>query len=1064
MDSPSIPLADNDRTEHVCRNSENDCRSEFMEILLETIPAPVFYKDVSGKYIGCNRAFEEFVGKSRENIIGKTVYDMGPREIAEKYEDMDRKLFEFPGKQIYEWKVRPSSGSEKDVIFHKAAFTDCSGRTAGLIGVIMDITEIRQTLKKLQESEKDKHAILNASTESMILTDISGNIIAANEAVAHRLGISVEALKGKNFYGFFPKDVAKRRREEAGKVIRNGKPVHFTDERGGHIILNSFYPVFDREGKTEKIAVFGMDITAVKKAEDAVRKSEEIYRTTIETAIDGYWQVDTDGRILDVNEAYCRLSGYTREELPGMNISDLEASETPEQTAARIRKLTESGMDRFETKHRTKDGRILDIEVSAKYSEKADSGFFSFLRDITERKRSEEREQHLSKVLQAIRKVNRLIIRENDPSSLIEQACENLTETLGYLNAWIALVDTKKSITITAFSGFDGEAAAIQERLKRGTLSSCMASVLESDDMAIIEHRDEDCPLCSLSDEREGKTGLACRLQFEEQTYGILAVSIPSHLIHEEEEKDLFMEIVDDLAFALHKIDVEKALKESEVRVKRKLDVILEPDGDIGELELADIIDHETLQLLMDDFYRLTHIGVAIIDLHGSILVSTGWQDICTKFHRANPRTCAYCIESDIQLSRGVEPGTFKLYKCKNNMWDIATPIVVGGSHVGNLFLGQFFFDDEDLPYETFRNQAKRYGFDEKEYLEALDKVRRWSRETVNVVMEFYTRLTNIISTLSYSNIKLARTLNERDNLLVSLRESENRFRSYVEQAPDGIFITDEGGNLLEVNEAAGKITGHSKEELLKMNLADVISPEDNEKALLHLRTAVETGNAVGDLDLLTGDGKKQICTVKAVRLSETRSLVFLNDITERKLAENEREITIRLLDLLNVSNDLPELISSVTELLQNWSGCEAVGIRLKDGDDYPYYQARGFPASFIKLENSLCSHDLNGQILRDGAGTPVLECMCGNVIYGRFDPEMPFFTRQGSFWTNCTSELLAGTTESDRLTRTRNRCNSEGYESVALIPLRSYGETLGLIQLNDPRKGLFTAESIALF
>ncbi len=76
----------------------------------------------------------------------------------------------------------------------------------------------------------------------------------------------------------------------------------------------------------------------------------------------------------------------------------------------------------------------------------------------------------------------------------------------------------------------------------------------------------------------------------------------------------------------------------------------------------------------------------------------------------------------------------------------------------------------------------------------------------------------------------------------------------------------------------------------------------------------------------------------------------------------------------------------------------------------------------------------------------------------------MPFFTKHGSFWTNSTSELLASTSESDRQARTRNRCNGEGYESVALIPLRSQGETLGLIQLNDSRKGIFTAESIALF
>ncbi len=86
---------------------------------------------------------------------------------------------------------------------------------------------------------------------------------------------------------------------------------------------------------------------------------------------------------------------------------------------------------------------------------------------------------------------------------------------------------------------------------------------------------------------------------------------------------------------------------------------------------------------------------------------------------------------------------------------------------------------------------------------------------------------------------------------------------------------------------------------------------------------------------------------------------------------------------------------------------------------------------------------------------------MCGNVLCGRFNPALPFFTPKGSFWSNCTSELLASTSEADRQARTRNRCNGEGYESVALIALRHGGETLGLLQLNDRAKGRFTPETI---
>ena len=241
----------------------------------------------------------------------------------------------------------------------------------------------------------------------------------------------------------------------------------------------------------------------------------------------------------------------------------------------------------------------------------------------------------------------------------------------------------------------------------------------------------------------------------------------------------------------------------------------------LGELELIDIIDHDSLQLLMDDFYRLTRIGVGIIDINGNILVETGWQDICIKFHRAHPEACKNCIESDSELAHGIAQSTFKFYKCKNNMWDIATPIMVGETHMGNLFLGQFFFEDEEIPYDTFRLQAKKYGFDEKEYLEALDRVPRWSHETVDTVMSFYTQLIDLISSLSYSNIRLARTLDEHIKAEERLAEETARRLIVFEQSNDGIVVLDKNGKVLETNRKFADMLGYSPEELMQMHVWD---------------------------------------------------------------------------------------------------------------------------------------------------------------------------------------------------------------------------------------------------
>ncbi|MBI4772685.1 MAG: PAS domain-containing protein [Deltaproteobacteria bacterium] len=184
----------------------------------------------------------------------------------------------------------------------------------------------------------------------------------------------------------------------------------------------------------------------------------------------------------------------------------------------------------------------------------------------------------------------------------------------------------------------------------------------------------------------------------------------------------------------------------------------------------------------------------------------------------------------------------------------------------------------------------------------------------------------------------------------------------------------------------------------------------------------------------------------------------------ERGLIEKEHLMVLEVLQLINETERLDDLLGSILHRLKHWSGCEAVAIRLKDGPDFPYFVTSGFPDEFVKMERYLCSYKEDGEVERDRDGNPLLECMCGNILCGRFDPSKNFFTADGSFWSNCTTRLLATTTDADRQARTRNRCNSSGYESVALIPLRSAGETFGLIQLNDHREGRFSPDLIAMY
>jgi signal transduction histidine kinase len=227
---------------------------------------------------------------------------------------------------------------------------------------------------------------------------------------------------------------------------------------------------------------------------------------------------------------------------------------------------------------------------------------------------------------------------------------------------------------------------------------------------------------------------------------------------------------------------IEEALQESEERLQLKLDSVLSPDLELAEEDIANILDVPKLQATIDRLYSVTKMGFALIDLKGKVLVGSGWQDICTKFHRANPVTCKNCIESDLELTKGLENGEIRQYKCKNNMWDVTTPLFIGDNHVANVFFGQFFFEHEKVDRGLFAAQAEKYGFNKEEYLAAFDRIPRFSRDKIQDLMVFYSRMSELISKISYSNLKLAKSLYNQKDLQGKLEEKATQVEEYASQ------------------------------------------------------------------------------------------------------------------------------------------------------------------------------------------------------------------------------------------------------------------------------------------
>jgi PAS domain S-box-containing protein len=308
-----------------------------------------------------------------------------------------------------------------------------------------------------------------------------------------------------------------------------------------------------------------------------------------------------------------------------------------------------------------------------------------------------------------------------------------------------------------------------------------------------------------------------------------------------------------------------------------------------------------------------------------------------------------------------------------------------------------------------------------------------------------------------------------RKRAQLALEASEMRYRRLFEAAKDGVLILGaDTGEIIDANPFLIELTGYPREELLGKYLWDIgafkdIAASRASFAELQARQYVR----YEDLPLATRDGRRiEVEFISNVYRVNGQNVVQCNirDITARKRSRDREQLARGLLEVLNDSGTGAQQIRSILQRIKTSTGIEAVGIRLREGDDFPYFETNGFPEHFVQMERTLCERDEAGATVRDAHGNPVLECMCGNIIRGPTNPKLPFFTAGGSFWTNGTSELLASTTEEDRQGPTRNRCSREGYESVALVPLRSGDEIIGLLQLNDRRRNRFDLDMIQFF
>ena len=369
---------------------------QFLQHLIDTIPSPVFYKDREGLYQGCNEAFEEYVGLTKESIIQKTVFEVHPKEVGETYALRDRDLFGSPGTEAYETVIQHTSGAKRDILISKATYNDAEGHVAGLVGVMTDITERKHAEVQLRRSEAQLRQIIDLVPHMIFVKDWNGKYLLVNRAVAEGYGTTVDSLEGKSHADFHPSgDELQRMLEDDREVMTKGEVKFipeepYTDASGTQRFLQTIKVPFHTPDDQRAVLGVAIDITERIKAEEEIRASEERYRTIVENTNDAIYIHDFEGNIIDVNENACVMAGYNRDELVGANLSEIDNPENTKYLPVRMEQLTKDGSILFEGSHVRKDGSLVPVEVSAKVITRNGKGIIQgFVRDITDRKLAE---------------------------------------------------------------------------------------------------------------------------------------------------------------------------------------------------------------------------------------------------------------------------------------------------------------------------------------------------------------------------------------------------------------------------------------------------------------------------------------------------------------------------------------------------------------------------------------------------------------------------------------------------------------------------------------------------
>ena len=361
--------------------------------LLDHAHDAILIHDLEGRVQYFNKGAERLLGWTADEARGHRITELFFRD-ASAFAAAQEKLC-----QTGEWsgEVPAVTKARKPISLHSrwTLVPGHHGQSPHVVSISIDITGRKQAEEALRQSQERYRSLAESSPDAIFILDRKSVIQYVNRVAAQWLGKPDTELLGHSPAEFFPPEIAQQNQAVVQRVFETGESTRTEQGQpfGGTVkwIETRLVPLRNPRGEILSVMEIARDLTEQKRTEQALKEREELSQKIIGAAMEGFWMIDLEGNLVDVNEAYCRMSGYSRQELLSMHTSDVEVNEpSPDLVVQHAQRITQSGSDRFETRHRCKDGRIIEVEVIATFLKLRKRYVFAFMHDITERKQAEQ--------------------------------------------------------------------------------------------------------------------------------------------------------------------------------------------------------------------------------------------------------------------------------------------------------------------------------------------------------------------------------------------------------------------------------------------------------------------------------------------------------------------------------------------------------------------------------------------------------------------------------------------------------------------------------------------------